>query len=405
VSLTGKLQPDGDVFGWYTIAAGTATCDPDTWMAAANTAAEADGKDLTGYQHYIYVFPNVSACGWAGLADMPGTVSFMNGTLSVKVIAHELGHNLGAHHASALSCTDATGSRVAFSATCTQSEYGDPFDVMGASDRQSDAFRKVSLGWLAPTSARTVATSGIYTLSTASVLASGTRSLRIPRGTGTGYWYLELRTPSGIFDDFLAVDPAVTGVSVRLAGEYGIGVRTRLIDTVPSTTTFADAPLQPGRTFTDPDSGISIGTVSVVAGVADVQVAFPGGAPPPSTVTEPAQASPPAEVAPATTPDAPVATLPAATITLRRLASAEAVLRVGLPAPRGASRCAVRIAATRWSACRIMGGRVTLSRLLGLRRGPVAVAVRIDGEIIVSARLRMPRPGAVTKLVRPLRVS
>ena len=106
IELAGKVRADGDVFGWYTISAGTSVCDPDTWMVAANAAASTVGVDLAGYQHRIYLFPNVAACGWAGAADMPGSDSVINGTLSVRVIAHELGHNLGAHHASTISCLD-----------------------------------------------------------------------------------------------------------------------------------------------------------------------------------------------------------------------------------------------------------------------------------------------------------
>lgn len=403
VSLTGKLRSDGDVFGWYTIDESTAVCDPDTWRYAANAAAQTAGADLSGYQHHLYIFPYVSACGWAGLADLPGSVSFMNGTLSVRVIAHELGHNLGAHHASALNCTDvATGNRVAFSTSCTQSEYGDPFDVMGASDRQSEAIRKVSLGWLTPQNAQTVTASGTYTLSSASAFGAGTRSLRIPRGASSDYWYLELRSPSGLFDDFTATDPAVTGVSVRLAGNYGIGVRTRLIDTQPATATFADAPLQPGATFTDPVTGIAITATSVVAGVATMQVALEPSAPP--AAPAPAPTPPPAwtvEPGPTTTTP-PISAM--ATVTLRRTSVRAAILRLGAPAMGGAARCAVHIGGARWTRCTISAGRIALARPVVLRAGRVPVALRLDGTVVVAAYLQVPRIGGVTKLTRPLRV-
>jgi hypothetical protein len=217
---------------------------------------------------------------------------------------------------------------------------------------------------------------------------------------------MELRSPSGIFDDFLATDPAVTGVSLRLAGTYGIGVRTRLIDTQPATATFADAPLQPGRTFTDPASGIAITTLSAAAGLASVQVVIPGS-PLPTTSTDPLPApapiAPPTDVPPGT-PLPPVAAPAAATMTLRRISAERSVLRVGLPAPAGASRCAIRVGTRRWSSCRVAGGRIALSRSVAFRRGLVPVAVRVDDEILVTARLRLPRPGSVTKVVRPLRV-
>ncbi len=282
ISFAGKLRADGDIFGSYSISSSTAVCDPDTWMFAANAAATAAGVDLTGYQHRIYLFPYVAACGWAGAADMPGSDSFINGTLSVRVIAHELGHNIGAQHASTISCTDG-GVRVAFSASCTQSEYGDPFDVMGAALRHSAAFRKVEYGFLPAAAAATVARSGTYQLTSASVAGGGIQSLRVKRGNAGDYWYVELRSPAGAFDNFGAADPAVTGVGIRLAGDYGVGVRTRLVDTTPQTGTYADAPLQAGQRFTDPLSGISIAADSVALGIATVRVTLPGASdtPPP----------------------------------------------------------------------------------------------------------------------------
>jgi hypothetical protein len=123
VSLTGKTRSDGDVYGWYTISATTAGCDVDEWARQAKAAAAAaDGFSSTGYQHIVYAFPSQSSCnGWAGLGELPGRQSWMNGNISTRVVTHELGHNMGLHHASSLSCT-AGGAAVAYTSTSTADE-------------------------------------------------------------------------------------------------------------------------------------------------------------------------------------------------------------------------------------------------------------------------------------------
>ena len=394
ISFAGKLRADGDIFGPYTIASSTAVCDPDTWMFAANAAAAVAGVDLAGYQHRIYLFPQVAACGWAGAADMPGSDSFINGTLSVRVIAHELGHNIGAQHASTISCTDG-GVRVTFSATCTQSEYGDPFDVMGTALRHSAAFRKVEYGFLPASAAATVTQSGTYQLTSESVAGGGVKSLRVKRGDAADYWYLELRSPAGVFDGFGASDPAVTGVGIRLAGDYGIGVRTRLVDTTPQTGTYSDAPLQAGQRFTDPLSGISIAADSIALGSATVRVTLPGaGAAPTPTVGEQSI------VAPDPPPPARIV------VTAKRVDHKRILVRVALPAPDGAGRCVARLTGLRWGACRIAPARtVSFARLVAVRPrvATIVAAVRFDARAPLVVRLRVPPVGRPVRVVQAIR--
>src|SRR5207248_1010905 len=186
VYLTGKLRSDGDVFGWYTIAADPATCDVDTWASQARAAAAAAGVDLTGYDHFIYAFPQQASCGgWAGLGELPGTQSWVNGDLSVRVVAHELGHNMGLHHASSYSCTSG-GAPVAISGTCSASEYGDPFDVMGMNARPANGWHLDQIGYLGAGNIRTVTSSGTYTLANTASRSAGVQLLRIPRAPLAG---------------------------------------------------------------------------------------------------------------------------------------------------------------------------------------------------------------------------
>ena len=104
----GAVTVTGQVFGWYQIPSSKATCDPFTWATQAKAAATAAGVNLAAFTNYVYAFPKANSCGWAGLGAMPGKDSWNNGAFALRVVAHELGHNFGVHHASSLSCTSGT---------------------------------------------------------------------------------------------------------------------------------------------------------------------------------------------------------------------------------------------------------------------------------------------------------
>ena len=269
----GQLSLNGDVHGWYTIDASNAGCAYTTWASQARSKASAAGVNLSAYQYVVYAFPSASSCGWAGLAYLPGTYSWINGAMTLRVVSHEVSHNLGVHHASTLSCTDA-GARTTFGPSCSQSEYGDPFTVMGgAQTRHHVNWHRAQLGW--SPDVQTVTTSGSYFVAPAEL--SGTpRLVRVARGDGT-YLNLEFRQPWGIFDNFSVSDPAVNGVSIRIAPATSSIVQSKLVDATPATTTFADAALAVGKTVIDPSTGVSLTTVSVGPAGASVSIQFPGG--------------------------------------------------------------------------------------------------------------------------------
>ncbi|HYP49016.1 MAG TPA: hypothetical protein VEQ61_10300 [Thermoleophilaceae bacterium] len=295
-----RLSLQGRVYGWYTIPGTSSSCSSTNWSAARQAAA-ADGFSSANYEHVMYVFPRQSSCAWAGQAYLPGKESWLNGDISAHVSSHELGHNLGLHHAGSLSCVAANGAPVTLSPNCSLTEYGDPFDAMGGyASRHNHGLHLRRLGFSSESNVQTVGASGLYTLQSALTETSQPTTLRIPRrrdpyGTVLDWYYLEVRESGGVFDNFGIADAAVQGVSIRLNDDPSRTEPTQLLDTNPTGGGIWNAPLAVNRTFSD--GAISMTTVSAGSGRATVRVALPGtpaAALPPTPAPAPATPAPPA---------------------------------------------------------------------------------------------------------------
>ena len=280
--LTGKTgNLDGDVYGYYTIAADNGTCNYTGWASQARTLAELDGFAASQYHHVMYVFPSQSSCRWGGLAYMPGTESWINGDLSVRVTGHELGHNLGLNHAGSWDCTNAGGAPVTLSGSCTVNEYNDPFDNMGGhGDRRSHGWHLQRLGFLQDSNVQTITTPGTYAMTSALTPTAQPTTLRVPRTRGSSgnvidWYYLEIRERGGVFDDFSLSDPVLSGVSIRVNDDPTRTTRSKLLDTHPTSGGIGNAPLAAGETFSD--GQVSIKTLSAAGGDATVQITMAGG--------------------------------------------------------------------------------------------------------------------------------
>ena len=264
------IRLDGDVYGWYTIAADPSSCefaDVDAWAAQARAAA---GVDLSSYDHIVYLYPQQASCGWAGLGFLPGDESWLNGTTAVRVAAHELGHNMGLHHASSLTCTS-DGVQVTKSSNCSASEYGDPFDVMGVNAAHSSAWHLNKLGVLQAANVQVANTSGTYTIRSAASQHGDPVLLRVPTGSSSSYYYdVEIRENAGVFDSWLSNSAVLGGVTLHWNPSNSRIEQTMLLDATPGVGGFFDSSLRPGQTFSD--GSVSITATAAANGNATVEV-------------------------------------------------------------------------------------------------------------------------------------
>ena len=275
-----------NVFGWFTVAYDTTTCDAMTITRLADEAATNAGIDLAGYGHRIYAFPQLAACSWWGVGTVGGTPSsaWINGTFVKKVVGHELGHNFGLHHARAHDCGAAPIGPI-----CTDLEYGNTIDIMGnPSSGNFNLFAKEQLGWVnaGMSPPLTVVTeSGAYGVAPYEALDGRSKGLKILKsinGAGVAtYYYVEFRQPIGN-DAFLLTNPNVTGGVVVAMGSNGDS--NRLLDMTPETSSWSDPALVPGARFVDPNSGLIIETLAADANGATVFVTFGTAVAPSATV-------------------------------------------------------------------------------------------------------------------------
>jgi hypothetical protein len=238
----------------------------------ADQAASNAGVVLSDYSRKIYAFPQ-TGCGWWGLGTVGGNPSrsWVNGSLQVRVVAHELGHGLGLYHSNSLDCGTTT-----LGTDCGAIEYGDVVDTMGGPigftpAAHYNAFQKERLGWLnsgLSPPIMTVTSSGTYTLGTYESLDPGPKALKIlksidPSSGQKTWYYIEFRQPLG-FDGFLASNSYVAsytnipnGVILHTGSEWN-GNSSYMLDLMPQTDTWWDPALAVGQIFADPNAGITL---------------------------------------------------------------------------------------------------------------------------------------------------
>lgn len=270
---TNQTWLTGDVAGWYTIAQPSTVCDHHTLASQAEQKATAAGVSVSTYSRRVYVFPK-NACGWLGVGTVGGSPSqaWSNGSLSLGVIGHELGHNLGLYHSHSWDC-----GAVVLGGACTEGEYGDKFDLMGgSSSNHFNAFQKERLGWLnqgASPGITTVTASGTFTLAPYES-PGGIKALKIRQNAASNTnYYLEFRQPIG-FDASVASYPSVVRGVLAHTGSTSNGDSSRLLDMTPATSSWYDPALVTGATYHDASAGVTITPLWTNSTNAGVNVTF-----------------------------------------------------------------------------------------------------------------------------------
>jgi chitodextrinase len=276
----GLLTLTGTVTPWVQIPSTdeATSCNWSTWGSQANTAAANAGYNPSNYDYVQYALaPGATSCGWAGLAYLPGTQSWVRAEYDdLRVSGHELGHNLGTHHSNSYTCAQ-NGTPVPLSTAgdCSSSEYGDPFSIMGSANTYEHTnFSRGNFGWLAGSNTLDVTANGSYTLDPIEPHESGVQALRITRDSST-YLLLEYRQPDGPnFDNFSSGTSPATGVTIRVVNGYSTMSQSQLVDTTPGDGNFVNAPLGLNRSISDPVSNATITTTALTPANATVQVGF-----------------------------------------------------------------------------------------------------------------------------------
>jgi hypothetical protein len=285
LELVGHLRPDGDIFGYYTIPYDKLCSDTSVVQqrtTAAKNMAAADGFNSANYHNTIFLWSG--GCGGVGGQGFWNTGELWTGSIPLYIpsftLNHELGHTLGWTHSGSVKCTDNTGASVAISTTCTLNQYGDPHEIMGGSGKITHpnnhkkglATQIGNTQWIASSNVLTLASgqSGTFTIVPMEQATTGIQTLRIPKSFapqgGTpynGYFYLEFRQNPivGPWSSYPA--GSLDGVLIRFAQGFDTSNLSYIFDASPEDTTWSDFALKVGKTFTDPQTGISITTNSV----------------------------------------------------------------------------------------------------------------------------------------------
>jgi hypothetical protein len=272
----GAISLTGDVAGPFTIGFASASSDFYGWAFAADALAAQAGIDVGAYDHKVYVLPpNGTTYGGVGTMFGYPSQAWIFAERAPVVFAHELGHNLGMHHASS-----------APPVTPGVFEYGDTSDVMGTTPRLThlNAPHKLGLGWIDPANVRVVTSSGTYLVALEEVQRPDTQVLEIGRpGDGGDPYYVSFRRPVGF--DAWANPPATTWSNATSIHNW---------DGVSSDHTYLRQVLGDGQTFTDLANGITITQLSHDDTFATVEVQLGPLVPVPSvTLTAPTVAAKP----------------------------------------------------------------------------------------------------------------
>lgn len=241
----------------------------------ALAAAAAAGFVPSDYNLDVVAFASTFS-GWAGRGYVGGRGTWLNGNFSLRVTAHELGHNYGVHHANFWNA----GASVIGAGS--NQEYGNPFDVMGGGSEHFQAWFKRRFDWVTSPEVEAVATSGTYRVyALEQPITTGLHALKVRRDAQKDYW-VEFR-------------PAPNNARLRNGASVNWGYQTNtgahLLDTTPGDGSRSNSALAIGFTLSDPLAGVHltpVGLAGTTPPSLDVVVNlgdFPGNRAPTVTLT------------------------------------------------------------------------------------------------------------------------
>ncbi len=260
----GNVWFTGDLYGPYTIPfSSTGTCDYQDWATAAETAAQAQGVDLSVYSHKIYVFPQQNPCAWAGLGTIGGNpgLSWIAYCDLPDVYAHELGHNLTMHHSSTDPDNDGTN----------KCEYCDTSDFMGYSGlglRQINGPHMDQMGWLPAGQVVLATNNAVVTLAPLEInpqIAAYPQLLKIPNPNADEFYYFSYRVP--------------LNCDTNLDAQYANATSVHHYQGTGAIETYLITMLQDAGTFTDPALGVTVTQVAHDNNSVTLSVNFGNGTP------------------------------------------------------------------------------------------------------------------------------
>ena len=315
-SSYGALRLSTTVSNWVQVAPPAAglCSDPGVSTALTTRALAAAGYNGNAFDRVVVYFPNSidhSCNNVAGFAQAPGNRVWLNGVMDMRSTLHEQGHNYGLYHAHSAVCTT-PGGTTAMAApdpagdNCSYSDYGDPFDAMGASNLVADysASQKNVLGWLGGRTAALTPNSSATlvpyeqqsgAVHAASYGVSATRTYWFENRTATDD---DAALPKGATDGVLVhVDDTVVDARAGAASAWA-PAQTYLLDLTPGDRWLGTSVLPYGQSWISPE-GVTFTVANQGAGgtvTLSATVPTPGADPSPKASAGAAPAgAPPAQ--------------------------------------------------------------------------------------------------------------
>lgn len=285
-SSGGQMNLTGEIAPLISLSNLTNRCDLNEVTSKADSSLQSQGYNLPDYRAIIYYMP-LENCGFSSFAFalLGGQKTWFveNDFFYVDTMIHELGHNLGMHHANTYEC----GAKSLGNTTeCIDDEYGDLYDMMGHPIDNLFQFNgphKTRLGWISSLQLQTVTGDGQITLKAQELTEPGLKIAKIWRNINNQFIYLSFRQRTGL--DANLPEGIVNGVNLHLTDANNDAVKTWFIDLHPNSQYYnwadwSDGALADNETFVDEYANISIKQLSHTSSDVTLEIDIPDNYPP-----------------------------------------------------------------------------------------------------------------------------